>query len=49
MGNLNLGNDSNALVWPKGPPDEEDLEDVENYNNQRFMRLGSCAPLFFIV
>lgn len=42
-GNINLGKDSNALVWPKGPPDEEDLDDVENYNNQRFMRLGDDA------
>ncbi|KXN85472.1 putative translation initiation factor eIF-2B subunit epsilon [Leucoagaricus sp. SymC.cos] len=43
-GNLNLGKNSNALVWPRGPPDEEeDTEDVENYKNQRFMRLGDNA------
>lgn len=41
-GDMNLGVNSNALVWPKGPPDddEEDLDDVENYRNQRYMRLG---------
>ncbi|KAF9453228.1 nucleotide-diphospho-sugar transferase [Macrolepiota fuliginosa MF-IS2] len=47
-GNFNLGKDSNALVWPRGPPDEEeDIEDVENYNNQRFMRLGDDASDIF--
>ncbi|KAJ3561900.1 hypothetical protein NP233_g9905 [Leucocoprinus birnbaumii] len=40
-GSIDLGKDSNALVWPNGPPDEEDdPDDVENYRNQRFMRLG---------
>jgi len=50
---MNLGVNSNALMWPKGPPDdEEDLDDVENYRNQRFMRLGLYIPilvgLFFL-
>ncbi|KAF8894552.1 nucleotide-diphospho-sugar transferase [Infundibulicybe gibba] len=39
-----LGEDSNAIVWPRGPPDEdEDEEGVESYKNQRFMRLGDEA------
>ncbi|XP_006458207.1 hypothetical protein AGABI2DRAFT_64187 [Agaricus bisporus var. bisporus H97] len=44
LGNLNLGKDSNALLWPRGSPDEEDdVEDVENYRNQRFMRIASAS------
>lgn len=40
-------------MWPKAPPDdEEDLDDVENSRNQRFMRLGLYIPmlvgLFFL-
>lgn len=36
-----LGKDSNAIVWPRGPPDEEDDEDgPENFKNQRYMRIG---------
>ncbi|KAF5365596.1 hypothetical protein D9758_003234 [Tetrapyrgos nigripes] len=36
-----LGTDSNAIIWPRDPPDEdEDEEGIENYKNQRFMRLG---------
>ncbi|PPQ70755.1 hypothetical protein CVT25_000076 [Psilocybe cyanescens] len=39
-----LGKDSNAIVWPRAPPDEEDeVEGPENYENQRFMRLGDTA------
>ncbi|KAH9484230.1 putative translation initiation factor eIF-2B subunit epsilon [Psilocybe cubensis] len=39
-----LGKDSNAVVWPRAPPDEEDeVEGPENYENQRFMRLGDTA------
>lgn len=42
-----LGKDSNALVWPRGPPDEEDDEDgMENYKNLRFMRLGAVLIQF---
>jgi translation initiation factor eIF-2B subunit epsilon len=38
-----LGKDSNAIVWPRGPPDEEDDEEgPENWQNQRFMRIGSA-------
>ncbi len=53
-GNLSLGRDSNALVWPRGPPDEEeDNDDVESYRNQRFMRLGrlhsSHTPTPFVI
>ncbi|KAF8163214.1 nucleotide-diphospho-sugar transferase, partial [Crassisporium funariophilum] len=36
-----LGKDSNAIVWPRGPPDEEDDEEgPENYKNLAYMRLG---------
>ncbi|THU86422.1 nucleotide-diphospho-sugar transferase [Dendrothele bispora CBS 962.96] len=36
-----LGSDCNAIVWPREAPDEdEDEEGVENYKNQRFLRLG---------
>ncbi|KIM49219.1 hypothetical protein M413DRAFT_438384 [Hebeloma cylindrosporum] len=41
-----LGKDTNAIVWPRGPPDEDEDEDdegPENYKNQRFMRLGDSA------
>ena len=44
-----LGKDTNAVMWPRGPPDEdEDEEDEgpENYKNQRFMKLGMNG-LFF--
>ncbi|CAL1704887.1 unnamed protein product [Somion occarium] len=35
-----IGEGSNAIVWPKGPrADEEDLDEVERYNNQRLMRI----------
>ncbi|KAF9005562.1 nucleotide-diphospho-sugar transferase [Cyathus striatus] len=38
----NLGKDSNAISWPRNPPDDEDEdeESLENFKNQRFMRLG---------
>ncbi|PPQ75415.1 hypothetical protein CVT24_012981 [Panaeolus cyanescens] len=37
-----LGADTNAIVWPRGPPEEEedDEEGPENYKNQLFMRLA---------
>ena len=36
-----LGKDSNAIVWPRGPFDEEDDEEgPENFKNQRYMRIG---------
>ncbi|KAF9456787.1 nucleotide-diphospho-sugar transferase [Collybia nuda] len=39
-----LGEQSNALVWPKGPPVDNDEEDeLANYNNERFMRIGDDA------
>ncbi|KAK7467011.1 translation initiation factor eIF-2B epsilon subunit, GEF [Stygiomarasmius scandens] len=39
-----LGVESNAIIWPRDAPDEdEDEEGVENYKNQRFMRLGDDA------
>ncbi|KAK0503156.1 nucleotide-diphospho-sugar transferase [Armillaria luteobubalina] len=37
---VQLGKDSNAIVWPRDAPDDEDEDDVENHTNQRFMRLG---------
>ena len=41
----NLGTESNAFVWPPRAPDPEDVEtdEVENFNNQRLMRLGDDA------
>ncbi|KAH9946000.1 nucleotide-diphospho-sugar transferase [Epithele typhae] len=39
-----VGQDSNALVWPRGSPEEEDeLDERESYNNQRLMRMGDDA------
>ncbi|KDQ60712.1 hypothetical protein JAAARDRAFT_190866 [Jaapia argillacea MUCL 33604] len=40
-----LGKDSNAIVWPKGSPeeDDEDVDEVETFNNQRLMRIGDDA------
>ncbi|KAI0341739.1 nucleotide-diphospho-sugar transferase [Trametopsis cervina] len=39
-----LGEGSNAIVWPKGPPaDDEDADEVERFNNQRLMRLGDTG------
>lgn len=36
-----LGNDTNALVWPHGSPEEEEeVDERESYNNQRLMRIG---------
>ena len=35
-----LGKDSNALVWPRGPPDDDAEEELDNYKNERFLRLG---------
>ncbi|KAJ3726128.1 nucleotide-diphospho-sugar transferase [Lentinula raphanica] len=41
---VDLGTDSNAIVWPHGVADEdEDEDDVENAKNQRFMRIGDSA------
>jgi hypothetical protein len=46
---ITLGSDSNALVWPRGPSEEdEDLESVENFNNRRLMRIGPDLPLPFL-
>ena len=41
-----LGTESNAFVWPPRIPDPDDVEtnEVENFNNQRLMRLGDDAP-----
>ena len=37
----NLGKDSNAIVWPREPSDEEDDDEgPENFKNQRYMRIG---------
>jgi translation initiation factor eIF-2B subunit epsilon len=35
-----LGDGSNALVWPSGPLDPDEEEEVEVWKNERFMRLG---------
>ena len=36
-----LGEGSNAIVWPQGPPeDDEDADEVERFDNQRLMRIG---------
>ncbi|KAF9053571.1 nucleotide-diphospho-sugar transferase [Hymenopellis radicata] len=41
-----LGQDANAIIWPKAPPDDDDEGDVENYRNQRYMRIGdTCSDL----
>ena len=41
MDKTGLGKDSNAIVWPRGPSDEEDDEEgPENFENQRYMRIG---------
>ncbi|EIN07464.1 nucleotide-diphospho-sugar transferase [Punctularia strigosozonata HHB-11173 SS5] len=40
-----LGADSNGIVWPRGPSTEEDeeIDEVENFTNQRLMRIGDTA------
>ncbi|KAI0709378.1 nucleotide-diphospho-sugar transferase [Earliella scabrosa] len=47
-----VGKGSNALVWPRGSPDEEEeLDERESYNNQRLMRIGRPShrsPVFFV-
>lgn len=35
-----LGKDSNALVWPKSPPDDAEEDELDNYKNERFLWLG---------
>lgn len=43
-----LGVDSNALMWPHGPLDEDEDEDEaspENERNLRFMRIGEARKL----
>lgn len=41
-----IGEGSNAIVWPKGPrEDDEELDEVERFDNQRLMRLGLFLPL----
>ena len=43
-----LGPASNAILWPDTPPEDEDSDDednVENYTNQRFMRMGKVVSL----
>lgn len=40
-----MGADSNAFVWPPraSNAEEEEADDIENFNNQRLMRLGDNA------
>lgn len=41
-----LGEGSNAIVWPKGPSeDDEEMDEVERYDNQRLMRIGKPSPI----
>ncbi len=42
-----LGQDANAIIWPKAPPDDDDEDDVENYRNQRYMRIGLFESALF--
>jgi hypothetical protein len=35
-----LGKDSNALVWPRGPPDDGEENELNIYKNERFLRIG---------
>lgn len=43
---ITLGHDSNALVWPKGPPSDDDTEEdeLDSYKNERYLRLGVYSP-----
>ncbi|KAH9934642.1 nucleotide-diphospho-sugar transferase [Fomitopsis serialis] len=43
--NICLGSGSNAVVWPQSHSEEEDeeIDEVESYNNQRLMRMGDTA------
>jgi hypothetical protein len=44
-----LGQDSNALVWPSGPPSDDAEEDeLANYTNERFQRLGVHRPALIL-
>ncbi|GLB35041.1 putative nucleotidyl transferase [Lyophyllum shimeji] len=38
-----LGADSNALVWPTAPGEDTDEDEISNFKNERFMRLGDDA------
>ncbi|KAG6890454.1 hypothetical protein C0992_001501 [Termitomyces sp. T32_za158] len=38
-----LGKYSNAIVWPAGPPDDAEEDDIAAFKNERFMRLGDNA------
>ena len=43
-----LGEGSNAVVWPQSPSEDEDeeVDEVESYNNQRLMRIGEpCTDI----
>ncbi|EKM55374.1 uncharacterized protein PHACADRAFT_120708 [Phanerochaete carnosa HHB-10118-sp] len=43
-----LGQGSKAIVWPRGPSDDdEELEEVERFNNQRLIRIGDTAADLF--
>ena len=40
-----LGENSNALVWPRAPlGEDEEEEEVIRLKNERFMRLGNYIP-----
>ncbi|KAG6850579.1 hypothetical protein H0H93_011247 [Arthromyces matolae] len=38
-----LGKSSNAIVWPTGPPEDAEEDDIAAFKNERFMRLGDDA------
>ncbi|TDL27353.1 nucleotide-diphospho-sugar transferase [Rickenella mellea] len=39
-----LGKASNGVIWPYGPAeDDEDMDELENFSNQRLLRLGDNA------
>ena len=45
-----MGTESNAFVWPPRTSDSEDVEtnEIENFNNQRLMRLGDDAEDLYV-
>jgi len=39
-----LGKDSNALIWPRGLPDDVTEDELDSYRNERLLRLGMHFP-----
>jgi len=46
-----LGADTNAILWPREAPDEEDddEESPENWRNQKYMRIGAKLFRFYML